>query len=121
MLRLTLLLLFTMYLAACAAPNTVKVNYDSAEISAEAALQRELALNKILSYKKRLNTVSYPILRAATKFCSAKRSYSMGARGSSSSDYKDAWRTTANKIFGGDEYTDCISLYLQGSCICSRT
>jgi predicted Zn-dependent protease len=28
----------------------------------------------------------------------------MGARGSSSSDYKNEWRTTANKIFGGDEY-----------------
>ena len=105
MQKLGFLFVVMIYLTSCAAPNTVKVNYDSAEISAEAALQRELALNKILSYKKRLNTVSYPILKAATKFCTAKRSYSMGARGSSSSDYKDAWRTTANKIFGGDEYT----------------
>ena len=104
MLRLGSLLLATIYLAACAAPNTTKVNYGTAEISAEAALQRELALKKILSYKKRLNTVSYPILKAATEFCVAKKSYSMGARGSSSSDYKNEWRTTANKIFGGDEY-----------------
>ncbi|MGB1289456.1 MAG: M48 family metalloprotease [Porticoccaceae bacterium] len=89
---------------ACAAPNTVRVNYDSAEISAEAALQRELALKKILDYKQRLNTVSYPILKAATKFCDSKKSFSMGARGSSSSDYKNEWRSTANKIFGGDEY-----------------
>ena len=103
--KISVILAALILINACASPNTVKVNYDSAEISAEAALQRELALNKILSYKKRLNTVSYPILRAATKFCSAKRSYSMGARGYSSSDYKDAWRTTANKIFGGDEYT----------------
>jgi hypothetical protein len=89
---------------ACAAPNTVRVNYDSAEISAEAALQRELALKKILDYKQRLNTVSYPILKAATKFCDSKKSFSMGARGSSSSDYRNEWRSTANKIFGGDEY-----------------
>ena len=104
MLRISLLLLATFYLAACAAPNTVRVNYDSAEISAEAALQRELALKKILDYKQRLNTVSYPILKAATKFCASKKSFSMGARGSSSSDYKNEWRSTANKIFGGDEY-----------------
>ena len=104
MLRISLLLLATFYLAACAAPNTVRVNYDSAEISAEAALQRELALKKILDYKKRLNTVSYPILKAAKKFCTSKQSYSMGARGSSSSDFKNEWRSTANKIFGGDEY-----------------
>ena len=103
--KISAIIAILVFINACAAPNTVKVNYDSAEVSAEAALQRELALNKILSYKKRLNTVSYPILKAATKFCPAKRSYSMGARGSSSSDYKDAWRTTANKIFGGDEYT----------------
>ena len=104
MLRISLLLLATFYLAACAAPNTVRVNYESAEISAEAALQRELALKKILDYKQRLNTVSYPILKAATKFCASKKSFSMGARGSSSSDYKNEWRSTANKIFGGDEY-----------------
>ncbi len=105
MLRLSFLIIVSIAITACAAPSKVKVNYDPTEVSAEAALQRELALKKILSYKKRLNTVSYPILKAATKFCTAKRSYSMGARGSSSSDYKDAWRTTANKIFSGDEYT----------------
>lgn len=104
MFRFSSLCLALIYLTACAAPNTARVSYDSVELQAEAALQRELALKKILSYKKRLNTVSYPILKAATKFCSGKRSYSMGARGSSSSDYKDAWRTTANKIFGGDKY-----------------
>jgi hypothetical protein len=102
--KISVILAAFIFINACAAPNTVKVNYDSAEISAEAALQRELALKKNLGYKKRLNTVSYPILKAATKFCPAKRSYSMGARGSSSNDYKNEWRTTANKIFGGDEY-----------------
>ncbi len=104
MYRLSFLIIVSIVMSACAAPNTTKVNYGTAEISAEAALQRELALKKILSYKKRLNTVSYPILKAATEFCAAKKSYSMGARGSSSSDYKNEWRTTANKIFGGDEY-----------------
>ena len=104
MYRLSFLIIVSIVMSACAAPNTTKVNYGTAEISAEAALQRELALKKILSYKKRLNTVSYPILKAATEFCAAKKSYSMGARGSSSSDYKHEWRTTANKIFGGDEY-----------------
>ena len=72
MLRLTLLLLATIYLAACAAPNTVKVNYDSAEVLAEAALQRELALNKILSYKNRLNTVSYRSLKPLQSFAPPK-------------------------------------------------
>ena len=102
--KFSMILAALILINACAAPNTVEVNYDSAEIAAEAALQRELAFKKILSYKKRLNTVSYPILKAATKFCDTKKSYSMGARGSSSSDFKDAWGTTANKIFGGDEY-----------------
>jgi hypothetical protein len=104
MTKISIILAVLVLTNACAAPNTHRVNYDSTEISAEAALQRELALKKILGYKKRLNTVSYPILKAAKKFCTSKVSYSMGARGSSSSDYKNEWRRTANKIFGGDEY-----------------
>ena len=101
MQKLGFLFVVMIYLTSCAAPNTVKVNYDSAEISAEAALQRELALNKILRLQNSgLNTVSRTrSLRPLQSFCTAKRSYSMGARGSSSSDYKDAWRTTANKNF----------------------
>jgi hypothetical protein len=105
MQRLSLLFIALIYISACAAPTTVRVNYDSAELEAEAALQRELAFKKRLSYKQRLNTVSYPILKAANKFCDTKKSYSMGARGASSSDYKNQWRNTAHQIFGGDDYT----------------
>lgn len=98
------LIIIVFILNSCAAPQTMKVEYSVAEISSEASLQRKLALKKILEYKKRLNTVSYPILKAATKFCTSRQSYSMGARGSSSSDYKNEWRGTAKKIFGGDGY-----------------
>lgn len=91
-------------LTACAAPSTVRVNYDNAELDAEAALQRVLALKKYLDYKQRLHNVSYPILKAANQFCSNKRINSMGAMGSASADFQDTWRAAAYKILGSDEF-----------------
>ena len=51
--KISVILAILILISACAAPNTVKVNYDSAEVSAEAALQRELAFKKILNGKNR--------------------------------------------------------------------
>jgi hypothetical protein len=80
------------------------MTYDSTELDAEAALQRELALKKYLDYKQRLHTVSYPILRAASRFCTSNQIYAVGAQGSASSDFAGGWKITANKLFGGDEF-----------------
>ena len=104
MYRIIYCFILLILLTACAAPNTVRVSYDNAELDAEAALQRVLALKKYFSYKQRLQNVSYPILKAANTFCSSNRVNSMGAQGSASADFQDIWRTAANKILGGDEY-----------------
>ena len=104
MFRIIYCFLLFILLTACAAPNTVRVSYDNAELDAEAALQRVMALKKYFSYKQRLQNVSYPILKAANTFCSSKGVNSMGAQGSASADFQDIWRTAANKILGGDEF-----------------
>jgi len=104
MFRLNSLLVIFLLLTACAAPSTTRMNYDAAELDAEAALQRELALKKYLSYKQRLHKVSYPILRSASPFCPNKQINSVGAQGSASADFEGGWNLTANKIFGGDEF-----------------
>ena len=62
-------------LVACAAPSTTRIQYDTAELDAEAAIQRELALKKYLGYKQRLHNVSYPILQSASQFCASKQIY----------------------------------------------
>lgn len=102
--KLNSFLVLFVFLTACAAPSTSRINYNIAEIDAEAALQRELALKKFLSYKQRLADVSYPILKSASPFCSNKKIYSLGAQGTSSAEFEDHWKTTANKIFDGDEF-----------------
>ena len=104
MLKLNSLLAIFAFLTACAAPSTTRINYNTAEIDAEAALQRELALKKYLSYKQRLHHVSYPILKSASQFCSDKQINSVGAQGTASAEFEDRWKTTANKVFGGDEF-----------------
>jgi hypothetical protein len=101
--KLIALLVILTLVTACAAPTTTRVIYDTAELDAEAAIQRELALKKYLSYKQRLHRVSYPILKSASQFCANKQIYSVGAQGSASSDFEEKWRATANKIFSGDE------------------
>lgn len=97
--------LITANLVACAAPSTTRITYDTAELDAEQTIQRELALKKYLDYKQRLHSVSYPILKAASQFCGHKQIYSLGAQGSASSDFVDSWKSTAKKIFAGDELT----------------
>ena len=104
MFKLNSFLVMFLFLTACAAPSTTRMNYDAAELDAEAALQRELALKKYLSYKKRLHKVSYPILKSASQFCSDKQINSVGAQGTASAEFEDRWKTTANKVFGGDEF-----------------
>lgn len=105
MLKLLLPIFVVLSLIGCAAPNTVSVNYDSAEVTAEAALQRELALKKYLGYKQRLHHVSFPILKAASNFCPSNQINSMGAQGSSSADFKEGWKVAANKVLGSDQFT----------------
>ena len=104
MFKLNSLLVIFLFLTACAGPNTARMNYDTAELDAEAALQREMALKKYLNYKQRLHNVSYPILKAASQFCANKQINSVGAQGSASADFKDSWRITANKILGSDGF-----------------
>ena len=101
--NLTASLVILTLVTACAAPTTTRIKYDTAELDAEAAIQRELALKKYLSYKQRLHNVSYPILKSASQFCANKQIYSVGAQGSASSDFENHWKATANKIFTGDE------------------
>jgi len=105
MLKIGLSILAVLLVTACASPSTVRMNYDSAELAAEAAIQRELAFKRYLSYSKRLNSVSYPILKSASKFCPDDIVNSFGAEGSTSADFKDEWNTAANKILGGPGYT----------------
>lgn len=104
MLKLNSFLVIFLFLTACAAPSTTRMNYDAAELDAEAALQRELALKKYLSYKKRLHKVSYPILKSASQFCADKQINSVGAQGTASAEFQDGWKITAKKIFAGDEF-----------------
>lgn len=105
MYKLNHLVVFVIFfITACAAPNTARINYDTAELDAEASIQRELALKKLFSYKKRLHNVSYPILRSASKFCPDKQVNSVGTQGASSADFESYWKTTANNILGGDEF-----------------
>jgi hypothetical protein len=104
MFKLNRLLVLFLCLTACAAPNTTRMTYDSTELDAEAALQRELALKKYLGYKQRLHTVSYPILRSASRFCVSNQIYAVGAQGSASADFEGGWKITASKLFGGDEF-----------------
>jgi hypothetical protein len=103
--KLSSLLIIFLFLTACAAPSTSRINYDSAEIDAEAALQRELALKKYLSYKQRLHNVSYPILKSASEFCTNKQINSVGAQGAASADFEGRWKIIARKLFKGDEFT----------------
>jgi hypothetical protein len=105
MLKIGVSILAVLLVTACAAPSTVRMSYDSAELQAEAEIQRELAFKKFLSYSNRLNTVSYPILKSASKFCPDDIVNSFGAEGSTSADFKDEWNTAANKILGGPGYT----------------
>lgn len=97
-------LVITMLITACAAPNTTRMNYDSNELDAEVAIQRELALKKYLGYKQRLYNVSYPILKSASQFCPNKQINSAGAQGASSSEFQDRWRVTAEKLLGSDNF-----------------
>jgi len=105
MLKIGLSILAVLLVTACASPSTVRVSHDSAELAKEAAIQRELAFKKHQSYTNRLNTVSYPILKSSSKFCPDDIVNSFGAKGSTSSDFKDEWNTAANKILGGPGYT----------------
>ena len=97
-------LVIIMLITSCAAPNTARMNYDSNELDAEVAIQRELALKKYLGYKQRLYTVSYPILKSASQFCSNKQINSAGAQGTSSSEFQDGWKVTAEKLLGSDNF-----------------
>ena len=104
MLRISLCILIVLLVSACASPSTVRISHDSAELAAEAKIQRELAFKAYLSYVRRLNTVSYPILKSASKFCPDDLANSFGAEGSTSADYKDEWKAAAEKILGGSGY-----------------
>ncbi|MGB1327562.1 MAG: M48 family metalloprotease [Porticoccaceae bacterium] len=105
MFKLSSLLVIVLFLTACAAPSTSRISYATAEIDAEAALQRELALKKYLSYKQRLHSVSYPILKSASEFCTNKQINSVGAQGAASADFEGGWKIIASKVFEGDEFT----------------
>jgi len=105
MFKLGSLLVIVLFLTACAAPSTTRISYAAAEIDAEAALQRELALKKYLSYKQRLHSVSYPILKSASEFCTNKQINSLGAQGAASGNFEGHWKITADKILKGDHYT----------------
>jgi hypothetical protein len=105
LLKVGLPIIVAILITACETPNTVRVNYDTAELAAEAALQREMALKKFLNYSVRLEDVSYPILRAATKFCPEDLVNSFGAAGSASTDFSNEWYSVANKVLGGTGFT----------------
>jgi len=105
MLKTGLPLLIALLVAACASPSTVRVNLDTAEVEKEAAIQREMAFKKHLSYTNRLNTVSYPILKSASKFCPDDIVNSFGAEGATSSNFKGQWQTVADKALGGGGFT----------------
>ena len=105
MFRLNSILVIFLFLTACAAPSTTRMQYDAAELNTEAALQRELALKKDLSYKQRLHKVSYPILSSANQFCTENQINSPGAQGTASGDYEGYWKKTAEKILGSNEFT----------------
>lgn len=105
MFRLNSVLVIFLFVSACAAPSTTRIQYDAAEINTEAALQRELALKKYLRYKQRLHNVSYSILSSANEFCTKNQINSPGAQGTASGDYEGYWIKTAEKILGSNEFT----------------
>jgi hypothetical protein len=83
--------------SACATTSTREIELDPAAVEAEKAQQRQLALQRQMTYQKRLSDLAYPILASATPLCGDDASPHLGVRFANRHVYEDEWREAAER------------------------
>lgn len=111
--RLFFILATAFSISACATPSTIAPHGSSAEIAIEAAKQEDFAKKHAIKewYKssRRLQRVTYPILRKNLPLCEGKQAYDFGIRTWSQNDWPVKYREAAQDLYNLDNY---INVYL---------
>lgn len=88
---------FLFALAGCA--STKAPDISRSEVKKEAFLQKTLELDSTMRYQKRLDSISYPIMRGGHKFCGDDVSYGLGLRVAKANFFPEELQSIAKEKF----------------------
>ena len=106
MRRCIVLLTAVLMATACAAPVTQIGTVSSASVLQEEALQKRFTLRTLLVEQRRLDRVSYPLLRAAVPICGNDTQARVGVFLGNATGYAAEWVEAAR----GNGLTDTLQL-----------
>lgn len=85
---------------ACATTSTRQIELDPAEVEAEKARQRALALERQVDYQDRASDLAYPILASSVPLCADDTARRLGIQFANRHVYEDEWREAAETALG---------------------
>ena len=95
-----LLILTPFLILSCAAPITQPVNVNEVLVAIEAQKQRELYLQKWMDLRNRLDSVAFPLLKAAIPFCADNVWPSVGFSFDNKYNFSPEYYDAAVAVFG---------------------
>lgn len=96
--------------SACATTSTRQVELDPEVVEAERDRQRQLALQRQITYQNRLSDVAYPILTSATPLCEEDVGPVLGLRFANRHLYEDEWRDAAETALALGDTVQVVSV-----------